>query len=50
MVLLVPENATNEYLEVLSLLASKLSDKNVREALLQAPTAEEVHHLLTKEI
>ncbi len=49
-VLLVPENATNEYLEVLSLLASKLSDKNVREALLQAPTAEEVHHLLTKEI
>ena len=48
MVLLVPENATGEHLEVLSELASKLSDKGIREALLQAPTVEEAHHILTK--
>jgi PTS system nitrogen regulatory IIA component len=37
--LLVPENATQEHLEVLSELAQMLSDRDMRNGLLQAPTA-----------
>lgn len=48
-VLLVPENATGEHLEVLSKLAGKFSQKAVREALMTASTAEEVQKLLTEE-
>ncbi|STZ75647.1 PTS IIA-like nitrogen regulatory protein PtsN [Bergeriella denitrificans] len=48
-VLLVPENATGEHLEVLSKLAGKFSQKSVREALLAAQTAEEAYRLLTEE-
>lgn len=47
-VLLVPENATGEHLEVLSKLAGKFSQKAVREALLVADAAE-VHRILTEE-
>ena len=48
-VLLVPENATGEHLEVLSKLAGKFSQKAVREALMNAISPEEVQHLLTEE-
>ncbi|OAM30441.1 PTS IIA-like nitrogen-regulatory protein PtsN [Eikenella sp. NML03-A-027] len=46
-VLLVPENASGEHLEVLSALAIKLSDKAVREQLLAAENAEAAHRILT---
>jgi len=47
-VLLVPDQATDLHLMILSELAQLFSDKKVREALLQAPTAEAVHQLLTQ--
>ena len=46
-VLLVPENASGEHLEVLSALAIKLSDKAVREQLWASENAEAVHRILT---
>ena len=46
-VLLVPESASGEHLEVLSALAIKLSDKAVREQLLLAENAEAAHRILT---
>ncbi|QEY24426.1 PTS IIA-like nitrogen regulatory protein PtsN [Neisseria animalis] len=48
-ILLVPENATGEHLEVLSKLAGKFSQKSVREALAAAATTEDVYRLLTEE-
>ncbi|KPN73869.1 MULTISPECIES: PTS IIA-like nitrogen regulatory protein PtsN [Neisseria] len=48
-VLLVPENATGEHLEVLSKLAGRFSQKSVREALMAATSAEEVQQLLKEE-
>ena len=45
-VLLVPENASGEHLEV-SALAIKLSDKAVREQLWAAENAEAAHRILT---
>ncbi|MGB4881721.1 MAG: PTS IIA-like nitrogen regulatory protein PtsN [Neisseria sp.] len=48
-VLLVPENATGEHLEVLSQLAGKFSSKSVREALLTCSTAEEARRILTED-
>ena len=47
-VLLVPENATGEHLEVLSKLAGRFSQKAVREALMSAD-AQEVRRILTEE-
>ena len=47
-VLLVPENATGEHLEVLSKLAGRFSQKAVREALVSAD-AQEVRRILTEE-
>ena len=47
-VLLVPENATGEHLEVLSKLAGRFSQKAVREALMSAD-AQEVRRILTDE-
>lgn len=47
-VLLVPENATDEHLEVLSKLAGRFSQKAVREALMSAD-AQEVRRILTEE-
>ena len=47
-VLLVPENATGEHLEVLSKLAGRSSQKAVREALMSAD-AQEVRRILTEE-
>ena len=48
-ILLVPENATGEHLEVLSKLAAKFSQKAVREALMNAASPQEVQKLLTEE-
>lgn len=45
-VLLVPENAMGEHLEILSHLASRFSEKNVRDALMRSTTPEEVRQLL----
>ena len=48
-ILLVPENATGEHLEVLSQLAGKFSAKHVREALMAAGDAEEARRILVEE-
>lgn len=45
-VLLVPEDAMGEHLEILSHLAERFSEKNVRDALLRCSNAEEVRQLL----
>lgn len=45
-VLLVPEQATGEHLELLAHLASRFSEKEVREALLSADETETIRHLL----
>lgn len=46
--LLVPENATGEHLEILSVLAGKFSSKTVREALLSAQTPEDTLAILSE--
>lgn len=46
-VLLVPENASGQHLEVLSELANKFSVKTIREALMTANSKEEVQAILT---
>ena len=48
-ILLVPENATGEHLEVLSKLAGKFSQKSIRESLMTVSSAEEVRAILTEE-
>jgi len=45
--LLVPEQASQTHLDILSELAQMLSDKSFREALLTAPDASAVHQALT---
>lgn len=47
MALLVPEDATQQHLDLLSELAQMLSDKAFRDRLLQAPDAAALHALLT---
>lgn len=44
--LLVPENATEEHLEILSAVAELLSDRAIRETLVAAPDAERAHRIL----
>lgn len=44
--LLVPENANEQHLEILSELAELLSDASLRTTLMQANDAAQVHHLL----
>jgi len=46
-VLLVPEQATEKHLQILSELAQIFSDKAQREAMAQAPDAASLHHLIT---
>ena len=46
-VLLVPEHATEEHLEILSELAEILSDTNIRESLLTAKDAASIFRLLS---
>jgi len=45
--LLVPDRATDAHLEILSELAQMFSDRTFRERLLAAPTAAELHQLIT---
>lgn len=45
-VLLVPEQATDLHLNILSELAQRFSDRRIREGLLSAPTPEAAHTLL----
>ena len=46
-VLLVPEQATEKHLQILSELAQIFSDKAAREAMAQAPDAAALHALIT---
>ena len=45
--LLVPEQASQQHLDLLSELAQMLSDKAFRQSLIDAPTPEDVHTALT---
>ena len=47
-VLLVPDRATDMHLQILSELAQMFSEKQFREQLLAAPTAAELHRLITQ--
>ena len=44
--LLVPENAAEEHLEILSELAELLSDEAIRESLLSQPDPSQIHKIL----
>lgn len=44
--LLVPEQATQQHLEILSEIAQLLSDRTMRETLTNAPSASEIHTAL----
>jgi PTS system nitrogen regulatory IIA component len=46
-VLLVPEQATEKHLQMLSELAQMFSDRPLREAMSRAPDAAALHHLIT---
>ena len=46
-VLLVPEQATEKHLQILSELAQMLSDKALREAMARSPDAAALHQLVT---
>ncbi|MQY51868.1 PTS IIA-like nitrogen regulatory protein PtsN [Rhodocyclus tenuis] len=46
-VLLVPEQATEQHLQILSELAQRFSDRQCREALASAPDAEAIHALFS---
>ncbi len=46
-VLLVPEQATQQHLEILSEIAQLLSDPEMRSILINAPSAKDVHTALT---
>jgi len=47
-VLLVPDRATDMHLQILSELAQMFSEKSFREQLLAAPSAAEIHRLITQ--
>jgi len=47
-VLLVPDRATDLHLQILSELAQMFSEKPFREQLLSAPSAQELHRLITQ--
>ena len=47
-VLLVPERATDLHLQILSELAQMFSEKSFREQLVAAPSAAEIHRLITQ--
>ena len=46
-VLLVPEQATEKHLQILSELAQMFSDRALREAMVKAPDAAALHQLIT---
>ncbi len=47
-VVLVPEHATEQHLQILSELAQIFSDKSVREALVNCRDSDEAHRILTE--
>lgn len=47
-ILLVPEQATQQHLEILSEIAQMLSDRHFRELLLTAPDAQSLHALMAE--
>src|SRR5689334_12551570 len=47
-ILLVPEKATEKHLQILSELAQMFSDRALRETMLGAPGATELHQLITE--
>jgi len=47
-ILLVPEKATDQHLQILSELAQMFSDKKFRESILNSKDAEEIHKLITE--
>ena len=47
--LLVPQEATDEHLQLLASIASLFNQESFRKDLLQASTNEEIHHLLTQD-
>lgn len=47
-VVLVPEHATEQHLQILSELAQIFSDKSVREALVSCRDSDEAHRILTE--
>lgn len=46
-ILLVPEQATGEHLEILSHLATQFADKNIREQLQNCTDVAQIHHILS---
>ena len=48
--LVVPQEATDDHLNILANIATKLSDPSLRERLRSAPTAIELHQILTSEM
>jgi len=46
--LLVPEAATQAHLDLLAEIARLMSDARVRQALAEAPSAQDIHQLLTR--
>ena len=46
-ILLVPEKATDQHLQILSELAQMFSDKKFRESILNSKDAKEIHKLIT---
>ena len=47
-ILLVPEKATDQHLQILSELAQMFSDKQFRESILSSKDAEEIHRLIAE--
>lgn len=47
-ILLVPEKATDQHLQILSELAQMFSDKKFRESILSSKNADEIHQLITE--
>ena len=47
-ILLVPEKATDQHLQILSELAQMFSDKQFRESILNSKNAEEIHGLIAE--
>jgi len=46
-ILLVPEKATDQHLQILSELAQMFSDKKFRDSILNSKSAEEIHQLIS---
>ena len=47
-ILLVPEKATDQHLQILSELAQMFSDKKFRESILNSNNADEIHQLISE--